>query len=106
MTADEKTRPQATPKAPPPQPQRGLRVRMARIARRGLLRMVPPYARHRARQAAMASTLGRLEADFEHVRKRQTEQIERLEDLVRELVQTTESLRRAVSSSRADAGEI
>ncbi|MCW3068921.1 MAG: hypothetical protein JWL67_1546 [Solirubrobacterales bacterium] len=43
----------------------------------------------------MAASLGRLEADFRHVRKRHDEQIERLEELVRELILTAESLRRA-----------
>lgn len=70
---------------------------------RVLLRTVRPYARHRARRAALAATLGRLEADVEHVRKRHTEQIERLEDLVRELVLAVESLRREVSPR--DGGE-
>jgi glucose-6-phosphate-specific signal transduction histidine kinase len=64
---------------------------------------MPPYARYSARQATTAATLGRLERDFEHLRKRQAEQIERLEDLVRELVLTAESLRRGVS--REDGGE-
>lgn len=64
---------------------------------------MPPYARYRARQASLAATIGRLEADFEHVRERHTEQIERLEDLVRELVLTAESLRRG--ASREDGGE-
>ena len=45
----------------------------------------------------MAAALARLEADFEHVRERHTEQIERLEELVRELVITAESLRRATA---------
>ncbi len=100
MPADDQTRP-ATRVATPPQ---RLRLRLVRIARRGLLWTVRPYARHRARQAEMAATLGRLQADFEHVRKRHTEQIERLEDLVRELVLTAESLRRGVSRDE-DAGE-
>ncbi|HWY19316.1 MAG TPA: hypothetical protein VNY27_11465 [Solirubrobacteraceae bacterium] len=56
--------------------------------------MFAPYARYRARQAAAAAALARLQDDFEHVRKRHTEQIERLEDLVRELVLTAEALRR------------
>jgi hypothetical protein len=34
-----------------------------------------------------------LEADLEHVRERHTEQIERLEDLVRELILALEALR-------------
>jgi Tfp pilus assembly protein PilN len=66
------------------------------LARRALERIAPPYARYRARQAGLLATIARLEADFEHVRERHTEQIERLEDLVRELVATAESLRRAV----------
>jgi molecular chaperone GrpE (heat shock protein) len=45
----------------------------------------------------MAAALARIEADFEHVRERHTEQIERLEELVRELVLTAESLRRATA---------
>ena len=52
----------------------------------------------------MTATLARLQAEFEHVRKRHTEQIERLEDLVRELVLTAESLRREVSRDE-DGGD-
>jgi hypothetical protein len=99
MTAEDQTR-SATRNAPPLQ---RLRPRLRRIARRALLRAAPPYARHRARQAATATTLARLQDDFEHVRKRHTEQIERLEDLVRELVLTAEALRRG--GSREDGGE-
>jgi alanyl-tRNA synthetase len=51
----------------------------------------------------MAASLERLQVDFEHVRERHTEQIERLEDLVRELVLTAESLRRA-NAPREDSG--
>jgi hypothetical protein len=65
--------------------------------------MFPPYARYRTRQAAAAATLARLQDDFEHVRKRHTEQIERLEDLVRELVLTAEAMRRGMAGK--DAGE-
>jgi hypothetical protein len=93
MTADDQTRP-ATPVAQAPQ---GPRRRLRGLARRALPRIAPSYARRRAREAEMAATLGRLEADFEHVRERHTEQIERLEDLVRELVLTAESLRRGVA---------
>jgi hypothetical protein len=45
----------------------------------------------------MAATLKRLEADFGHLRERHTEQIERLEDLVRELILAAESLRHGVA---------
>jgi hypothetical protein len=46
----------------------------------------------------MAGAIARLEADFEHLRERHTEQIERLEELVRELILTAESLRRAATA--------
>jgi hypothetical protein len=68
-----------------------------------LWRLARPYARRRAREAHMAASLGRLEAQFGHVRERHDEQIERLEELVRELVLTAESLRRA-SSRHEDRG--
>ena len=53
----------------------------------------------------MASSLGRLEADVDHLRERHTEQIERLEELVRELILAAESLRRAATAreDRSDA---
>jgi glucose-6-phosphate-specific signal transduction histidine kinase len=59
-----------------------------------LLRAFPPYARYSARQASTAAALERLQRDVKHVRERHTEQIDRLEDLARELVATAESLRR------------
>ncbi len=65
-------------------------------------RAFSPYARYSARQASTAAALERLERDFEHTSKRHTEQIERLEGLVRELVATAESLRREVAR-KADA---
>ncbi len=93
MTADDQTRPQIRIA----RSLRASRRRVRGLAGRARLRVLRPYARHRAREAEMASTLGRLEADFEHVRERHTEQIERLEDFVRELVVTAESLRRGVT---------
>jgi hypothetical protein len=101
MTADDQTRPAA---ARLPDLPRRSRRRLPAIARRGLLRVARPYARRRAREAAMAAALGRLEADFEHLRRRHTEQIARLEDLVRELILSAESLRRA-TAPRKDGGE-
>jgi hypothetical protein len=99
MTADDKIRP-AVPGAQPPY---GLRERLPRFVRRGVLRLAGPYARRHAGAAGMAASLERLQVDFEHVRERHTEQIERLEDLVRELVLTAESLRRA-TAPREDSG--
>jgi hypothetical protein len=91
MTVDDQTRPASLiAKA-----LRGPRSAPGEFARRLLSGVVPPYARRRRREAAVAASLARLEADFKHVRERHDEQIERLEELVRELVLTAESLRRA-----------
>jgi hypothetical protein len=38
-----------------------------------------------------------MQGELDHIRERHGEQIERLEELVRELIATAESLRRAVS---------
>jgi SAM-dependent methyltransferase len=94
MTADDQTRETAAGPAEPPQRSRR---RLRAIARRVVLGVARPYARRRSREAEMAAALGRLEGELEHVRERSTEQIERLEDLVRELVLTAESLRRGVA---------
>lgn len=67
------------------------------LARRALWRLAPAYASRRSARIARASALERLQAEFEQLRKRHTEQIERLEDLVRELVLTAERLRRDVA---------
>jgi hypothetical protein len=75
------------------------------LARRALPRIAPGYARRRARAIELEATVRRLEADFEHVRERHTEQIERLEDLVRELVLAAESLRRDIAAPRPPAGD-
>jgi hypothetical protein len=99
MTAADQ--PRQAPGHTPAQRRRPARVSGA--LRRVLLRTVPPYARYSARQAATAAALERMEGDFEHIRKRHTEQIERLEELARELVLTTESLRRELA--RRDGGE-
>jgi hypothetical protein len=81
-----------------------LRDRLWTAASRILLRTAPPYARHRARQARIEATLQRLDADLAYVRKRHAEQIERLEELTRELVLTAEALRRD-AASRTRRGE-
>jgi alanyl-tRNA synthetase len=92
MTADDQTIAHT-----PDSSRGGLRA----IGRISLRRVLRPYLR---RQAATTTTLARLEADLEHVRERHTEQIERLEELVRELVLTAESLRRAIAA-REHGGE-
>jgi predicted nucleic acid-binding Zn-ribbon protein len=98
MTAAQETKPDRIA-----EPPRNIRARLSTATRRTLLRAVPPYARYSARQAATAAALQRLENDFEHIRERHSEQIERLEQLVRELVSAAESLRREIA--RRDGSE-
>ncbi len=83
-----------------PQASRG---RFGALARRALARLARPYARQRAREAALQGAVARLEAELERIGERHTEQIERLESFVRELVLSTESLRRGVSDADATA---
>jgi hypothetical protein len=71
----------------------GVRPRVRELARRALWRFAPAYARRRGTPAAVQ----RLQAELEHVSRRHTEQIERLEDLAREFVVTAESLRREIA---------
>jgi hypothetical protein len=80
----------------------GARRRSRELARRAMWRLAPGYARRRAGNATAAETLQRLQDDVEHVSKRHTEQIERLEDLTRELVQTVEILRREIADGPRD----
>jgi hypothetical protein len=75
----------------------GARERLHGLARRLLWRVAPGYAQRRSRNGAVAVKLERLQEEFEHVRKRHDEQLERLEDLARELVLTAESLRREIA---------
>lgn len=69
------------------------------LARRALWRLAPAYARRRSSRISTAQAVERLETDLRQLRKRHTEQIERLEDLVRELVSTAEALRRELALS-------
>jgi len=71
-------------------------------AARGLRRILRPLLRGRERRAELAAEVARLRAELDHTSERHTEQIERLEDLVRELVLAAEALRRA--SSQAETG--
>jgi hypothetical protein len=77
-----------------------LRARLREPARRALWRYAPAFARRRS----LDGRVQRLESDFEHTRKRHTEQIERLEDLARELVKTAESLRRDIAEREHRSG--
>ncbi len=62
------------------------------------------YLRQRAREAELATSVGRMQSEVEHIGTRHAEQIERLEDLARELIATAEALRRRVSDVDALAG--
>jgi SAM-dependent methyltransferase len=97
MTADDETRQAIRPA----ETLRPLRRRLRPLARRVLWRAAPGYARRRAARAQAPARLARLEAELEHIDERHGEQIERLEDVARELILTAESLRRG--SSDVDA---
>jgi seryl-tRNA synthetase len=92
MTTAEKTTGNAAATAS------SLRGRGRELARTAMWRLAPAYARRRARRATVAAALQRLQDDFEHLSKRHGEQIERLEELTRELVRTAESLRREIAA--------
>jgi hypothetical protein len=74
-----------------------------KLVRRAMWRLAPAYARRRARRVGEATSAQRLEAELDRVRERHGEQIERLEDLARELVHAVESLRREIAD-REDGG--
>ncbi|MGD1058337.1 MAG: hypothetical protein ABR992_13095 [Solirubrobacteraceae bacterium] len=99
MNADDKTRQGIGPA----QIMRSLHWRLRPLARRVLWRLAPAYARRRSARVKPAARLGRVEAEVEHIGERHQEQIERLEDLARELIRATESLRRGVADAEAAA---
>jgi SAM-dependent methyltransferase len=92
MTADDERRQTVRPATL----LRRSRQRLRPLARRLLWTLAPTYARHRAGRADAAVRLGRVEAEVERLDERHGEQIDRLEDLARELILTAESLRRGV----------
>jgi hypothetical protein len=99
MNADDKTR-QAIG---PAQMLRSSRRRLRPLGHRVLWRFAPAYGRRRSARAEAAAKRGRLEAEVEHIGERHQEQIERLEDLARELISAAESLRRGVADADAAA---
>lgn len=72
------------------------RAQAREIARRAIWRFAPAYARRRVRTASQRERLQRLEAELERVSERHSEQIDRLEDLARELVLSIASLQRGL----------
>lgn len=101
MTVDDQMRAQATVAAP----SHGAAARARELARRAMWRFAPAYARRRASRASLAAAVARLQSDFEHVSKRHGEQLERLEELARELVSTAESLRREIDRREHRGGD-
>lgn len=79
---------------------RGLRG----AVRKTLLRAMGPFTHYqRELDAEIMAALGRQQAELEHLSERHTEQIERLEEIARELIRTAESLRRASDDAARDA---
>jgi hypothetical protein len=73
------------------------RRRLRPLARK----VLGPYLRGRRHEAEMAATLERLQGELKHLETRHGEQIERLEDLVRELIRTAETLRGEIAAAAA-----
>lgn len=76
---------------------RGARRRLRGLASRAMWRLAPAYGRRRVRRAQEATQLRRLREDFDHLSERHDERLERLEQLSRELVRTSEALRREIA---------
>jgi SAM-dependent methyltransferase len=102
MTADDQTTPleraaEFVQRGPAPVP--GLSARAPRgLLRRAVLRLIHPFTHHqREVDGEIVGALRQQEAELEHVAKRHAEQIERLEDLARELILTAEQLRKGVA---------
>jgi 2-polyprenyl-3-methyl-5-hydroxy-6-metoxy-1,4-benzoquinol methylase len=99
MTADDQITQSASGPAELARPVRRLRT----LGRRVVGRVARAVLRRRSREAATAAALAHVQAELEHVRGRHSEQIARLEDLARELVLTSESLRRVAAGADATA---
>lgn len=97
MTANDQIR---SP-APGAGVRRGAELRSRRLARAALTRLAPGYMRRRARDAAAAAAVEHLQSQLSRVHERHDEQIERLEDLVRELVLSSEALRQRIAHLEA-----
>lgn len=61
-----------------------------------LRRLLPFYDRYSARQADVSARLDRIESALEKTGERHAEQIERLQEITRELILAVEALRREV----------
>ena len=74
-----------------------VRQRARQLARALMWRVAPGYAARRASRTQAPARLARLEAEVEKIDERRSEQIERLEDLARELILAAEALRRGTA---------
>jgi len=79
---------------------------MRSLARRALWRLAPGYAARRSVRAGLPAQLAQVQAEVERAGERHEEQLERLEDLARELILTAESLRRAIAGVDGAAGVV
>jgi SAM-dependent methyltransferase len=110
MTADEQTTPleraaEFVQRGPVPAP--ALHARSPRgLLRKLVLRLIHPFTHHqREVDGEIVGALRQQEAQLEHVAERHTEQIARLESLVRELIFTAERLRKVGAEALIGAGE-
>jgi SAM-dependent methyltransferase len=99
MNADDQTTPLAraaefVQRGPAPVPGLGPRSPQ-RLVRKVVLPLIPPPTHHqREVDGEIVGALRQQEAELEHLAERHSEQIERLEDLARELILTAEQLRK------------
>lgn len=74
------------------------------LLRRVVLRLIHPFAHHqREVDGEIVGALRQQDAQVEHLGERHSEQIARLEDLVRELIFTAEQLRKVAAESSREA---
>jgi SAM-dependent methyltransferase len=85
----------------PAETLRALSARVRPLARGVLWRVAPAFAGRRAARLQALARLSSVEERLEHVGERHGEQLERLEDLARELILTAEALRRSVADVAA-----
>jgi SAM-dependent methyltransferase len=70
------------------------------LLRRAMLRLIHPFVHHqREVDGEIVGALRQQEAELEHLTERHSEQIERLEELARELILAAEQLRKALADT-------
>jgi SAM-dependent methyltransferase len=110
MNADDQITPLAraaefVQRGPAPSPTLGRHTPRG-LLRRVVLRLIHPLTHHqREVDGEIVGALRQQEAELEHVAERHSEQIERLEDLARELILTAEQLRKDAAEACGDAAD-